>query len=42
MQLVAKAKEGLTIPEQLPPSLLPFKKSQTAAPFSLPTDSKVK
>ena len=32
MQLVAKAKEGSTIPDTLPPSLLPFKVSPSAMP----------
>lgn len=35
MQLVAKAKEGLTIPDQLPPSLLPYKKGRLTS-FAAP------
>ena len=29
MQLISKSKEGSTIPDQLPPSLLPFKVRHT-------------
>lgn len=42
MQLVSKAKEGLTIPEQLPSSLLPFKTRHLSIPSSVNNfDSKV-
>lgn len=32
MQLVSKAKEGATVPEHLPPSLLPFKVGHSTMP----------
>ena len=35
MQLIGKAKEGNVIPDQLPPSLLPFKVRHSSIPAPL-------
>ena len=40
MQLVAKAKEGVVIPEQLPSSMLPFKTRHSSV-LNNNTESKV-